>query len=440
MNDPESARKITFSSHEQVGLVRKKCRDNGIVNIESIAAHIQKFKDMQVTSGNWCYEIFTEKGSDAEGTVVDHSTGVKSDCIIWSINHYLAFNRHPAVIASAKNALDIYGTGCGTSAMSGGHNQLHKDIEEKMAQVLGKENAILFTSGYSANIGAISALARGSSNLVLIDKDVHASLVDGCKLAGCKYLPFKHNSVSDLEQKLAKYSAKYENIFVVVESVYSMTGNHAPLEAIVELKSKHNFKLFVDEAHAFGIYGKKGGGRCDALGIANDVDFIMTTLSKSTGSIGGIIAASRDLCMLLQIEANAYIFQAALTPPDAAAVIKSLDLMISEQHIVDELWVKTQYFRNALTNLGFDIGEGVSPIIPVYIRDSEKLLLMGKEMLLQGIFTTAITYPAVHHQEVRFRFIVNASHTYAHIDKTVAVLESLAKEYNIIPEKNVEYA
>jgi len=416
----------------QIGLVRNECKKNNVYNINTIASAYQQIKDEQLNDKRWCYGNYSESGSDASGVIVNGATGEKQNCIIWSINHYLGFNRHPQVIESAKKALDIYGTGCGTSAMSGGHSHLHKVLEDKLAKILGKESALLFTSGYSANIGAISGLARGSDNLVLVDKDVHASVIDGCKLAGCKYLPFKHNSTSDLETKLKKYTGKYKNIFVIVESVYSMTGNHAPLAEIAELRKKYNFLYFVDEAHAFGLYGKDGGGRCKALGISSDVDFIMTTLSKSTGSIGGVIATSKEFATLLQVEATAYMFQAAITPPDAASIITALELIEREDHVVKGLWIKTKYFRAKLKNLGFDIGEGFSPIIPVYIRDSQKLLDMGKDLFAEGIFTTSVTFPAVHHKEVRFRFIVNASHTMEQINRTIETLVSIGRKYGIV--------
>ena len=347
--------------------------------------------------------------------------------IIWSVNHYLGLNRHPKVIESSKKAIDIYGTGCGTSAISGGHNQLHKILEKRLSTLLfEKEDSLLFSIGYSANLGAIFALAKGKNNLILIDRASHASIIDGCKL-----LPFKHNSVEDLEKKLNRYGSKYDNVFVIVESIYSMSGEYSPLEEIVRLREKYKFLLYVDEAHAFGICGTDGAGRCQELGLSDSVDFIMTTFSKSTASLGGVVSAKKEFITLIQSQANAYMFQASLTPSDTATVLTALDVIRDENDIVEKLWENTKYFRLKLKILGFDIGIGESPIVPIYIGDVEILLAMGKDMLTQGVFSTSITYPAVHHSEVRFRFVVNASHTMAHIDKTLDVLESLGEKYGL---------
>lgn len=425
---------IEIEGGDQIGLVRSKCHENNVFSIQDIASCYQKIKTVQSKNGTWCYEIFSENGSDADGFMTNHATGETSNCIIWPVNHYLALNRHPYVIESAKHALDKYGAGCGTSAMSGGHNRLHKILEKKLAELLNKEDALLFSTGYSANVGAIAGLAKGAWNLVLIDRDAHASLFDGCKLAGCKYLPFKHNSIEDLKKKLDRYSHNYENVFIVVESVYSMTGNHAPLEDLVMLRNEYKCFLFVDEAHSFGLYGKKGAGRCSELNLSSKVDFIMTTLSKATGSIGGVIATDRKYKTLLQVEANSYLFQAALTPADTAAVIAALEIIEKGECQIEALWENTRYFRKQLTEYGFDIGEGISPIIPLFIRDSDKLMKMGKDMLDRGVFTTSVAYPVVHHKDVRFRFIVNASHTRDHIDQTLLIIEDLGKKYGLIQQ------
>ena len=416
----------------QIGQIREKCKESYITNIQDIASMYHQQKNIQIKDGTLCYEMITEKGSSAVGVMTHYSTKEQQESIIWSINHYLALNRHPKVIESAKKALDEYGAGCGTSAISGGHNRLHKDLEERLAKLFQKERAVLFSTGYSANVGAISALAKGKNSLILFDRESHASIIDGCRLAGCKYLPFRHNSMNDLERKLKRYGSKYDNVFVIVESVYSMSGNHAPLSELVKLRLQYKFLLFVDEAHSFGIYGKDGAGRCQELGLSDDVDFIMTTLSKSTASIGGVVVAKKEFITLIQSQANAYMFQASLPPADTAVVLTALDIIRDEKTIVESLWKNTDYFRSKVKKMGFDIGIGQSPIIPIYIRDIDILLSMGKDMLNQGIFTTSVTYPAVHQNEGRFRFILNASHTKEHIDKTLDVLEALGVRYEVI--------
>lgn len=436
MNSPENnfevmRQKLNMLSTDQIGMVRKKCFDHGITALGEIADAYEAMRQLQIQAGTWGYENFTRSGSDSAGYVESAGDAkIQQDCVIWPINHYLALNRHPEVIKAAHDALESFGAGCGTSAMSGGHNALHKKLENRLADILKKEAAILFPTGYSANVGAISALGRGSSNVILFDRECHASIIDGVKLAGCKFIPFKHNAVDDLERKLEKYSKDFDNVIVIVESVYSMSGEESPLQAIVELKDKHKFYLFVDEAHSFGLY--ENGSLCGQLGITDDVDFIMTTLSKSAAAIGGVVATSRAFMTLLQLESTAYMFQAALTPPDTAAVLTALDIIDREPEIVRSLWEKTRYFRNALIELGFDVGNGTSPIIAVYIRDSEVLFKFAKLMFGKGIFTTAVTYPAVKNNEVRFRFIVNQSHTYEQINHTLSVLSEVGKALGVI--------
>jgi glycine C-acetyltransferase len=315
--------------------------------------------------------------------------------------------------------------------MSGGHSQLHKNLQKRFAQILSKEECLLFPTGFTANTGTIAALCKGSETLIIIDRDSHASIIDGCRASQSKYIPFKHNSVQDLEQKLKRYSTMYVHLLVVIESAYSMEGDIAPLEKIVALKDKYNFLLYVDEAHTFGFYGKNGSGLCNQLGVADDVDFIMTTLSKSTASIGGIVATSKEFATFLRWSTS-YLFQAAIPAADVAVANACLDLISTQPEIIESLWAKTHYLRQRLLDLGFDIGKSESPVIPVYVRDSDILKKMEKDLYKQGIFTIAIQYPIVKVSEVRFRFIVNNSHTLRDIDHLIAVLYDLGIKYDLI--------
>ncbi len=278
--------------------------------------------------------------------------------------------------------------------MSGGHSQLHKDLQKRFATIFAKEECLLFSTGFTVNSGAIPALCRDNETFIIIDRDSHSSIIQGCKASGSKYIPFKHNSVKDLSEKLKHFSTKHANVLVITESAYSMEGDIAPLREIVELKKTHNFLLYVDEAHTFGFYGKNGAGICNELGITKEVDFIMTTLSKSTGGIGGIFATSKEFASFLRWS-SPYLFQAPIPPADVAVVDACLDLIENEPKIVAALWEKTAYFRRQLIHLGFDVGQSESPIVPVYIRDNEILKKMEKELFEQGIFSIAIQYPVV---------------------------------------------
>ena len=415
----------------QIGMTYQIMNREGIYDLKEIAQEYHAQQQYLASQQQWGYDRYLKNSSNASAEVCTPFSQQTQQCSIWSINHYLGLNRHPYVIQKAQEALEIYGTGCGTSAMSGGHSQLHKDLQTRFAKIFSKEEALLFPTGFTANSGTISALCRGSETLILIDRDSHTSIIEGCRASASDFLPFKHNSLQDLEKKLKKYSGKYVNILVVVESAYSMEGDIAPLKEIVALKEKYSFLLYVDEAHTFGFYGKNGAGLCNELQLTDKVDFIMTTLSKSTAGVGGIVATSSAFACMLRWSST-YTFQAALPPADVMVVNACLDLIENDSGIISTLWNKTHYFRKQLLQLGFDLGQSQSPIVPVYVRDPKILKEMEQALFEQGIFTVAVQYPAVKASEVRFRFIVNNSHTAEDIDHLVNVLGKLGVKYGLI--------
>ena len=417
----------------QIGMTYQFLNKEGVFDLKNIAQEYRLQQEDLTKSELWGNDRYLEKSSDSRGNVITPSTGTSQECSIWSINHYLGLNRHPYVIQKAKEALDVYGTGCGTSAMSGGHSQLHKNLQKRFGRILGKEECLLFSTGYTVNSGTIPALCRGNETLIIIDRDCHASIIQGCKASQSKFIPFKHNSVQDLEDKLIRFSSEYVNILVVVESAYSMEGDVAPLKEIVSLKQKYNFLLYVDEAHTFGFYGERGAGLCNELGVTDDVDFIMTTLSKSTAGIGGILATSKDFSSFLRWSSS-FLFQAAIPPADVAVVDACLDLIENEPTIIESLWKKTHYLRQQLIDLGFDVGHSESPILPVYVRNSDILKKMEKELFEHGIFVLGVPYPVVKASEVRFRFIVNNSHTKEDINELIGVLCKLGVKYGLIED------
>lgn len=414
-----------------IGHIMKRLVEEGVTDIEKIATSLQELKDLQNQEGLFPYDRFSEFGSDSYASIITEATGDKRECIVWCLNHYLAMNRNPRVIGRTKEALDLFGTGCGTSAISGGMNSLHKELEVRIARMLKKEKAILFPTGYTANLGAISALV-GRNDLILFDHESHASIIDGCTFSGKKWLAFHHNDVDNLEAKLTRFAPKYENIFVIVESAYSMSGDLSPIKEIAALKKKHKFFLYVDEAHTFGIYGPKGEGYCVENGVEDDVDFIMSTLSKSTASVGGFIATKRKFCTVIQAYSRPYMFQACFSPAAAAAALAALDEISEHPEILEQLHAKNRYFRKRLTDAGFDLGQSKSPAVPFYIKDLEILFPFAKDLYENGIFSVSVAYPAVKLDEGRIRFTVNLSHTQEHLDKTIGILELLGKKYKLI--------
>jgi len=414
-----------------LGLVRTELQRSGITDIAAVAEELQRIKEEQARAHLFAGELFTETGSDAAATIVSPLTGERRDCIVWSLNLYLGLNRNPRIIERAQAALASFGTGCGTSAPSGGLNSLHQQIATRVAAMVGKPKAILLSTGYSANLGALSTLP-GPKDLILLDREAHASMFDGVRLSGRKWLAFKHNDVADLEDKLLRYGPLHENVLVVVESAYSMSGDLSPLREIVALKKKHRFYLYVDEAHTFGFYGEGGRGYCWEQGVTDAVDFIMSTFSKSTASVGGFVACAEKYCTLLQATATPYIFQACLTPPDAATILAALDEIRDHPEHARVLHENNRLMRTLLVEEGFDLGESKSPVIPVYVPDLERLYLLCGKIYQEGIFSVPVVYPAVGPNEGRIRFIVNSHHTAAQVHRTVDALARHARALGII--------
>lgn len=409
----------------------KQLEAEGVTNLEEISDYLYEHYLRQVDLGVYSNGRYTLSGSDVQATIVSTNGDSSQECILWCINHYLGLNRNQNVIDKVCKAVQEFGTGCGTSALSGGMSILHKQVEQKLQKLIGKESVLLFPTGFTANLGCLSALP-GKNDLIIFDRECHASIIDGIKLSGKKWMTFKHNNLQDLEKKLVKYNHQYENVFVVVESAYSMSGDFAPLREIVALKQEYKFFIYVDEAHTFGIYGKNGAGYCSHLGLVEQIDFITATLSKATASIGGFVAMKSKYIPLLHWRANSYTFQACLTPGDAATILASLEEIEQNPQLIETLHENNQYMRRCLRDLGFNLGTSASPIIPLFIPDTEKLLAFNKELYSRGIFSVSIFYPVVKPNEGRIRFILSAAHTKEQIDTTVNALHELGLKYGVI--------
>jgi glycine C-acetyltransferase len=413
-----------------IGEVLMYLKNKNITNIDERSKVIQDFVDKENAGSGNAYDRYLENGPSTFMNVITEHSGIKKECILWTVNHYLSLNRNINVIEKACSALRQFGTGCGTSAVSCGMSSIHKEVEKRVAKLVGKEGAVLFPTGFTANLGSISYLV-GNKDMVIIDRECHSSIINGLRLSNAKWIPFKHNNVTDLERKLKKYENSYEKIFVVVESAYSMSGDLSPLKEITELKKSHSFYLYVDEAHTFGIYGEKGQGYCYEQGVTDEVDFIVATLSKATSSIGGFFASKQKYCLLLRWS-DPYMFQACLTPADAAVVLACLDEIENNPWMIKELHAKNQYMRDSLISKKFNLGNSKSPLIPIMIEDLNKLIMVVNELYQEGIYSTPVVYPAVKANEGRIRLVLNYAHTKEQIDYTVETLEKICKKYQII--------
>ncbi len=415
---------------KSIGEVLLHLKNQDITNIDERAEIIQEFVDGENKKNGNAYDRYLENGASTLMNVITKHSGQKKECILWCVNHYLSLNRNPNVIQKACSALHQYGTGCGTSAASCGMNSLHEQLEKRIAKLVGKDDAVIFPTGFTANLGALSFIT-GQKDMIIFDRECHSSIINGIKLSGTEWISFKHNSVRDLEQKLIKFESSHENIFVVVESAYSMSGDLCPIKEITRLKKSHKFYLYVDEAHSFGIYGDRGQGYCYEQGVTNEADFIISTLSKATASIGGFFAAKQKYCSLIRWT-DSYMFQACLTPADAAVILACLDEIELNPNLIQELHAKNHYMRDLLLSKGFNLGNSKSPIIPIMIDDHNKLRTVVDELYQEGIYSTPIVYPAVKVREGRIRLILNCSHTKEQINNTVEKLEMICKKYQII--------
>ncbi len=373
------------------------------------------------------YSKVLRTGSATRGIVGDAYNDEEQEAVIWTTNLYLGLNRDPQVMEEATVALSNFGTGMGTSAAASGMTNQHLEFEKEFAELTGKPSACLFPTGYTANVGAVAGLL-GRNDVVVIDQLCHASIVDGARLCGATVRTFQHNSVADLEAVLQSEVSPYRTVLVVLEGVYSMGEGAAPVAEIVRMAKKYNALVLVDEAHSFGFYGEKGAGICAAQGVTEEVDFIMTTLSKALGSLGGVVAASQEHVDLLKSSSRAYIFQASVSPADMAAALTSLRRLRSDDALRERLWSTTRYMRQRFEEAGYDLGTGDGPIVTPHFSDKDKLYAIVQSLYQRGIQTSAVTYPIVESGRGRLRLICSAAHTREDVDKTLAALIEAERE------------
>ena len=350
--------------------------------------------------------------------------------LMFGSNSYLGLTTHPALKEASKSAIDKYGSGCAGSRFLNGTLDLHIELEEKLAKFVGKESALVFSTGFQVNLGVISSIPGRHDYIIMDDLD-HACIIDGARLSFAKSLKYRHNDMASLEKVLQK--CKGDSIkLIAVDGVFSMEGDLANLPEIVKLAKKYKANIFVDDAHGIGVMGKLGAGTADHFGLTNDVDMIMGTFSKSLASIGGFVAADNDTINYLKHNARSLIFSASIAPANAASVIAALDLIQQEPERIEKLWINTYYAMDRLNAAGFDIGHTVTPIIPIYIRDNAKTFMLTKMLLEQGIFVNPIVTPAVSNESSLIRYSLMATHSIDQIDESIDKITAIAKKLDIL--------
>lgn len=350
--------------------------------------------------------------------------------LMFGSNAYTGLTGDQRVIDAAKNALEIYGSGCAGSRFLNGTLDLHIKLEKELAEFEHKDEALCFSTGFSVNSGVISVICGREDYIICDDRD-HASIVDGRRLSFATCLKYKHNDMEDLEKVLQKCRPDAIKL-IIVDGVFSMEGDLANLPEIVKLKHKYNASIMVDEAHGLGVFGKEGRGVCDHFGLTDDIDLIMGTFSKSLASIGGFIASDKDTINYLRHTCRTYIFSASNTPAATAAAMEALHIIRKEPERIENLWKVTNYALRRFKEEKFEIGETQSPIIPLYVRDVDKTFLVTKLAFDDGVFINPVIPPACAPQDTLVRFALMATHTEEQVEKGVQVLKKIFKEQNII--------
>lgn len=343
--------------------------------------------------------------------------------LMFGSNAYTGLTGDPRVEAAAKAAINKYGTGCAGSRFLNGTLDLHVRFEKELAEFEGKDEALVFSTGFSVNSGVLANVC-GREDYIICDDRNHASIVDGRRLSFATCLKFKHNDMADLEKQLQK--CRPESIkLIVVDGVFSMEGDLANLPEIVRLKKKYNASIYVDEAHGLGVFGREGRGVCDHFGVTDDVDIIMGTFSKSLASIGGFVAADFDTINYLRHTCRTYIFSASNSPAATAAAMEALHIIRKEPERMEHLWKVTRYALRRFREEGFEIGETESPIIPLYVRDVEKTFLVTKLAYDNGVFINPVIPPACAPQDTLVRFALMATHTEEQVERGVQALKKI---------------
>lgn len=350
--------------------------------------------------------------------------------LMFGSNAYTGLTGDERVIEAGIQAMRKYGSGCAGSRFLNGTLDLHVQLEKELAEFVGKDEALCFSTGFTVNSGVIACLTGREDYIICDDRD-HASIVDGRRLSFSTNLKYKHNDMEDLERQLQKCNPDSVKL-IVVDGVFSMEGDLANLPEIIRLKHKYNATVMVDEAHGIGVFGRDGRGVCDYFGLTDEVDIIMGTFSKSLASIGGFVAADKSIINWLRHNARTYIFSASNTPAATAAAMEALHIIQREPERIKALWEVTNYALDRFRENGFEIGDTQSPIIPLYVRDTEKTFMVTKLAFEEGVFINPVIPPACAPQDTLVRFALMATHTKEQVNLAVERLVKVFRQLEIL--------
>ncbi|CAG4997251.1 8-amino-7-oxononanoate synthase [Dyadobacter sp. CECT 9275] len=400
---------------------------------KKMKARTAAFQDANILIGQGIYPYFRSISSAQDTRVMIDG----EEMLMFGSNSYLGLTNHPAIKEAAKKAIDQYGTGCAGSRFLNGTLDLHLELEQKLAAYVGKEASVLFSTGFQANLGAISCLLDRNDYLILDEYD-HASIIDGSRLSFSRKIKYAHNDMDDLRRKLSmlpRDSAK----LIIADGIFSMEGDIVRLPEMTALAEEFGANIMIDDAHSLGVIGLNGAGAASHFNLTDKVDLIMGTFSKSFASLGGFVAGDRETIEFIKHKARSLVFSASMPPSCVASVIAALAIVEAEPERIDRLWDNTRYARKLLLEKGFDIGRTESPIIPVYIRDSEKAFLITDILHKRRIFVNPVVSPAVPSDCALIRFSLMATHTFEQIEEAVEKMSESFARVNIVLETGKVY-
>ena len=380
----------------------------------------QKAKAMGV------YPYFRPISSDQDTVVTINGKPV----LMLGSNSYLGLTNHPRIKEGAIKATEKYGTGCAGSRFLNGTLDIHLELEERLAKLVGKEEAMVYATGFTVNSGVVPCLG-GRQDYLLLDKLNHASIIEGSRLSLAKQFKYNHNDMESLERFLQKCEPDKIKL-IVADGVFSMEGDVVNLPDMVKLAKKYNASIMIDEAHSLGFFGENGAGVCEHFGLQDEVELQMGTFSKSLATIGGFIASNKDVINYLRHHSRTFIFSASITPAAAGAVLAALDVMKEETWRPKQLWANTHRMLDAFRSRGFEMGNTTTPIIPLYVRDNIKTFMLTQRLLDDGIFVNPVVSPAVPSEDTLIRISLMATHTFDYIDEAVEKITKHATEMGIL--------
>ena len=391
-----------------------------------LQAKLSKYQEPQKAKAAGIYPYFRAISSEQDTEVIINGKKV----LMFGSNSYMGLTNHPKVKEAAIEATKKYGTGCAGSPFLNGTLDIHKQLEARLAEFVGKEDAMIYSTGFEVNLGVVSCIT-GREDYVILDEQDHASIIEGRRLSFSTPLKYKHNDMDSLEDQLKKCAPDKVKL-IVTDGVFSMEGDVAKLPKIVELAKKYDATVMVDEAHGIGVFGKQGRGTCDHFGVTNDVDLIMGTFSKSFASLGGFIATDKEITNFLRHHSRSYIFTASITPASTAAANAALDIMLNEPERQENLWKLTNYALEGFRNMGCEIGHTETPIIPLYIRDNYKTFTVTRDLLNEGVFVNPVVSPAVAPHDTLIRFSLMATHTKEQVTVALEKIEKVFRQNGIL--------